>query len=172
MSDPRGQPEPSMEEILASIRKIISEESEGEGASAEADSETEAPLRPIEDVAPPRPAAPPPRSPAGADPDVLLLTEMVNDDGSVVSLASARAATPPAAPERVAAPEPLAAAASSVLTPTPEPLPDEEPPRHEPPPDRPPVEPPLWLMQGLEPMREVKPVADEPRSAGLASDKT
>jgi cell pole-organizing protein PopZ len=64
MSDARSQQEPSMEEILASIRRIISE-----------DAEPEAKAEP--------PAAPPV---AAMDEDVLELTQMVRDDGSVVSV--------------------------------------------------------------------------------------
>ncbi|HXV25993.1 MAG TPA: DUF2497 domain-containing protein [Alphaproteobacteria bacterium] len=62
MAETRGDNEPSMEEILASIRRIISEDSE--------------------------PKRPPP---SGArEGEVLDLTEMLTADGSVVSLASRR----------------------------------------------------------------------------------
>jgi hypothetical protein len=71
MSESRGQAEPSMEEILASIRRIISRESEEVRDSAAPAATSQAPPR---------------------DGDVLLLTEMVADDGSVVSLADVRAA--------------------------------------------------------------------------------
>ena len=62
MAEPRGDNEPSMEEILASIRRIISEDSD------------------------------PKRSPESAEREVevLDLTEMLTADGSVVSLASRR----------------------------------------------------------------------------------
>lgn len=62
MSDTKAQPEPTMEEILASIRRIISENDE-DGASQGA---------PVGGIAP--------------EDNVLELTEMVADDGSVVSL--------------------------------------------------------------------------------------
>lgn len=66
MSDTKAQPEPTMEEILASIRRIISENDE-QGAS-------------------PSPAAAvQPASGATSD-NVLELTDMVADDGSVISL--------------------------------------------------------------------------------------
>ena len=39
MNEPKEQQEPSMEEILASIRRIISEDEPGDGAKAEADSD-------------------------------------------------------------------------------------------------------------------------------------
>jgi cell pole-organizing protein PopZ len=62
MAETRGDNEPSMEEILASIRRIISEDSE------------------------------PRRGPGsgGREGEVLDLTEMLTADGSVVSLASRR----------------------------------------------------------------------------------
>jgi uncharacterized protein len=73
MSDAKAQQEPSMEEILASIRRIISEDADGQkpaGAAESAPAEAAAPL------------------PAGdsEDDDILELTDRVNDDGSVVSL--------------------------------------------------------------------------------------
>jgi cell pole-organizing protein PopZ len=62
MSDAKTQQEPSMEEILASIRRIISEDAEGGQ----------------------KPAGAPEAAPAPAgDDDVLELTDRVNDDGSV-----------------------------------------------------------------------------------------
>lgn len=62
MSDTKAQPEPTMEEILASIRRIISENDE-QGAPGAAPAAAKAPVD-----------------------NVLELTEMVADDGSVVSL--------------------------------------------------------------------------------------
>src|SRR5262249_28528222 len=95
MSDAKGQQhEPSMEEILASIRRIIAED--GEAAPAEAKPE-------------PAPA------PAAAQEEILDLTEVVESDGSVVSLtAPAQAAPapaaepPPAPPPRQPEPAPVA----------------------------------------------------------------
>ena len=94
VQDANAASEPSMEEILASIRKIIADEKEPEPA--------------VEEPA--------------AEEDVLELTQMVQDDGSVVDLAAA--APPP--------PEP----------PAPEPEP-EIPPMPEPPPKPPEPEEPL-----------------------------
>jgi cell pole-organizing protein PopZ len=65
MSDTKAQPEPTMEEILASIRRIISE-NDDQGASA--------------------PAAAANQPASDATSDVLELTDMVADDGSVISL--------------------------------------------------------------------------------------
>ena len=89
MSDPKTQ-EPSMEEILASIRRIISEDGTPDDQAA-------APAAPAAAAAPPPPPPPPP--PAAAPPppaamaapepipeDVLELTEPMDDD-KVVNLA-------------------------------------------------------------------------------------
>jgi hypothetical protein len=78
MSDAKDQHEPSMEEILASIRRIISEDGE-----------------PAAGVAAPGP---------GAEDDVLVLTEEVDSEGSAVAAAAPPVAEPPA-PEP-APPEP------------------------------------------------------------------
>ncbi len=75
-TDVHAAPEPSMEEILASIRRIIADEKEPVAA---------------------------PESAGDGDEDVLELTQMVQDDGSVVDIAP----PPPPAPEPV--PEPIAA---------------------------------------------------------------
>jgi cell pole-organizing protein PopZ len=65
MSDAKAQQEPSMEEILASIRRIISEDADGQKPAA---------------------AEPAPGPAEPEDDGVLELTDRVNDDGSVVSL--------------------------------------------------------------------------------------
>lgn len=69
-----------MEEILASIRRIIAEDA----------------------GSPPAPSAPPPSAAAEPDrtgEDVLDLTEVVEEDGSVVSLAAVNGMSPTAGPE-------------------------------------------------------------------------
>lgn len=81
MSDAKSQQEPSMEEILASIRKIISEDADGKPGEAPAA------------AAKPAPAAKPDFS-MGMQDDVLDLTEKVNDDGSVTNLARDPEPTP------------------------------------------------------------------------------
>jgi uncharacterized protein len=100
MSEAKGQQEPSMEEILASIRRIISEDNDA---------------RPAEEAAPP-----PLRPVSEAKDDVLELTQVVDDTGSPLDAApEAMEPEPPAAvmaePEPIAqpgpAPEPLAALA-------------------------------------------------------------
>lgn len=73
MSD-HNQPEPSMEEILASIRRIISEEGSDKAGQAAAAPAPKPQRQPI--------AAPEPDTGG----DVLVLTEMVAEDGSVVRL--------------------------------------------------------------------------------------
>ncbi len=69
MSDAKAQQEPSMEEILASIRRIISEDADGQKQAAGSEA---------------APHEPEPEQ----DDDILDLTDRVNDDGSVVSLQS------------------------------------------------------------------------------------
>jgi uncharacterized protein len=76
MSDAKGQQhEPSMEEILASIRRIIAEDGETTAEPA---------------------AGAPEAAPAAAEPheDILELTDVVEPDGSVVSLTTAAKAEP------------------------------------------------------------------------------
>jgi cell pole-organizing protein PopZ len=115
MSDAKGQQhEPSMEEILASIRRIIAEDGDTASpapAAAEADGVAPAPGP----VAAPAPAPPPAAAPAAAaaaiapakpapPDDILELTEVVEPDGSVVSLNAAppqREPPPISAPQRV-----------------------------------------------------------------------
>src|SRR5260221_11082536 len=82
MSDAKGQQhEPSMEEILASIRRIIAEDGDTTAPAAES--------------AAPIGAAP--ANAASAD-DILELTDVVEPDGSVVSLNAAPARPEPAPP--------------------------------------------------------------------------
>ena len=90
MADGKAQQEPSTEEILASIRRIISEDD----AAGELDQEGAEASR-TRDAAAARDAA-------GEDEDVLELTEIVTDDGAVASLAEAAVAEEgetPSAPE-------------------------------------------------------------------------
>src|SRR5271170_4188494 len=109
MSEAKGQQhEPSMEEILASIRRIIAE-----------DGDT---------AAPPAAAKPTEKSPEEPpQEEVLELTEVVEPDGSVVSLAAAAAeraaeAQPPAPEPMVQTEEPLR---RPELVPPPAPMPAE-----------------------------------------------
>lgn len=83
MTEPKGQgQEPTMEEILASIRRIISENDDPNApASASA-----------------KPAAAESR-PQPADDSVLELTEMVGADGKVVNVAAAKASSSVSIPE-------------------------------------------------------------------------
>jgi uncharacterized protein len=71
------QTEPTMEEILASIRKIISEDQPAEGAKPAAARPAPAKAAPIVEAAPAR-AAPAPV--AAADLDVLDLTDEIPDE--------------------------------------------------------------------------------------------
>ena len=87
MSKPAAKvPEPSMEEILASIRRIISDESNAPAqpvaaaAAAAAAPKPAAPATPTpaaKKAAPPPPPPPPPAAEVEEEPDVLELTEIV-----------------------------------------------------------------------------------------------
>jgi cell pole-organizing protein PopZ len=94
MSEAKGQHEPSMEEILASIRRIIAEDGEA-GAPA---------------------AAPAKPEPAGED--VLELTEVVEDEPP-----KAKEEPPPKPPEPAPAPPPRAAEPPPPPAPVPAPQP-------------------------------------------------
>ena len=85
-----------MEEILASIRRIISEDGEA-GKEPPAMPAAAAPAV----VAP----APEPAKPADKPAEILELTEMVSDDGKVTNL-SAQAAAPPPPPSPAPPPPP------------------------------------------------------------------
>lgn len=112
MSDTTGQSEPTMEEILASIRRIISEDDPGEGeqdvaeAAAPAEPVAEAP---IEEPQPEPESAPEPEPEPAQEEDVLELTQKVEEDGTVVDLAAERAAVEPA-------PNPLTDVARSAVS--------------------------------------------------------
>src|SRR5687768_6480717 len=84
MNETRNQQEPSMEEILASIRRIISEDGQGRGATPDTEDRAETPREYAQpdssDEVPDLPEA------EEKDADILVLTEMLAEDGSVVSL--------------------------------------------------------------------------------------
>ena len=182
MSDARSQQEPTMEEILSSIRRIISEDGEPEGEekdnaeeAVEATSEsTPAPelsappdledddifdLDAIEDeVAAEVPAAP---APGGDDEEVLELTEVVDgEDDTVVNLHDeveemAQESVP--VPDALAAPEPepeQEPEPDAFAEPEPEPSVELEPkPELEPEPEFEPEPPPLRVSD-VGPMTE------------------
>lgn len=75
MSDVKGQHEPSMEEILASIRRIIAEDGDAAPGAAAAAAAPAQPVEPHVD-------------------EILELTEVVEDDGSVVPFGSKAASEP------------------------------------------------------------------------------
>lgn len=100
MSNGKSQQDPSMEEILSSIRRIISEDDEA-SASAEEN---------------PDPDAESSGGGAAGEEDVLELTQMVQDDGSTVDLtqeATEAEPTPEPKPEPGPAPEVEAPAAKA-----------------------------------------------------------
>ena len=101
-AEDQAQGEPTMEEILASIRRIISEDAPEEEKEAQAE-DVEAAAEPEPDPEPepqpepePEPEEPPVEAPPaeddGDDDDALELTQMVAEDGSVVDLNAEREA--------------------------------------------------------------------------------
>src|SRR5262245_17220202 len=80
MSQSRGDTGQSMEEILASIRRIIAE-GERDAREAGGPRTGSGASGPHE-----RPGESDPASSGAADTDVLVLTEMIREDGSIVSL--------------------------------------------------------------------------------------
>ena len=74
MSEAKGQQEPSMEEILASIRRIIAEDNDT-GKPAEEEAPAPSPPPP-----PPPPMREPEPAPMALKEDVLELTEIVEDE--------------------------------------------------------------------------------------------
>ena len=84
MSDQESQPEPSMEEILASIRRIISEDGDEDAPAVEAT----APAPEAEGAPVPEQAVDPVQE---TEEDVLELTDEVQDDGTVVNLKTGKA---------------------------------------------------------------------------------
>jgi uncharacterized protein len=87
MSDAKGQHEPSMEEILASIRRIIAEDNEAPEAGQDGEAKT--------------PAAPAEAAPKAEDEDVLELTEVVEEE----PMAEASTSKAPVEIDLVAQPE-------------------------------------------------------------------
>ena len=106
--------EPTMEEILASIRRIISEDDAPEDAAAQAVAEPEVEDEDDAFAAAAEPEADVAEASADADDDVLELTETYEAPESV-SIGDIDAYTPAAAPEPAPAPKPVAAAPSAGL---------------------------------------------------------
>jgi uncharacterized protein len=96
MSDAKGQHEPSMEEILASIRRIIAEDND---APVTADNPPGSDPKPELPSAQAAVATQPVAAAAAKEEDVLELTEVVEDDPPV---ASNDAAATPSQPEEPA----------------------------------------------------------------------
>lgn len=112
MTQPAKVQEPSMEEILASIRRIISDDDTANKAPAMPPTEAvpaapplraEAPLRPVP-VPPPKPASPEPRDRAAIESDIeAVLAEpakpaveaTVQGDADILDLTEEMAAAPP-----------------------------------------------------------------------------
>ena len=105
MKDQQPESEASMEEILSSIRQIISADAgeEKKPAAAAAPSAPtakpttrgpDASAKPSAPAAPKQPASTDSRSTSDGGDEVLVLTEIVEKDGRVVSLDSAKTAAP------------------------------------------------------------------------------
>jgi uncharacterized protein len=105
MSDAKGQHEPSMEEILASIRRIISEDNEAPEGGAAADANP---------AAPPDPAAATSTAAPAEEDDILELTDVIGEDEPVANSSEA-AELAGAAPAAQLEPEPADAAEAARL---------------------------------------------------------
>lgn len=171
MSDPQGQQDPSMEEILASIRRIISEGDEepegGEAAAAAPPPQPEPEEEEVFDLTDGEPAD-----------DVLDLTTAVADDGTVVDLNRNEPeevptmVVPEPEPEPESPPEP---------EPEPEPLPQPEPepvlemvpepePEPEPIPEPEPAPPPSFASAEMQPPPTPMMSSDSMLSAETADE--
>ncbi|MDX1575356.1 MAG: DUF2497 domain-containing protein [Kiloniellales bacterium] len=96
MSEPKRDDEPTMEEILASIRKIISEDDPGKVQAAAGDGAADA----DDDM-----EAGATQGAESDDAEPMELTQMVSEDGSVVDLRAESQAVPPAVEEPSASEE-------------------------------------------------------------------
>lgn len=151
MSDAKGNQEPSMEEILASIRRIISEDGEPK----------EEPAAPAVNGHAPEPA----EEVEAEEDDALVLTDMVVGESNVVELKEEPAPPPaPPAPPVAAAPppEPIPEPEPEIeLTPEPEPEPE---PETEPEPEIEPV--PVQQAAAAEPEIELDIATERSGAAG------
>ncbi|MBV9993865.1 MAG: DUF2497 domain-containing protein [Caulobacteraceae bacterium] len=121
MSEQATAPEPTMEEILASIRRIISEDDAPEGeAPAAAAPESPAPESPALEAAAPAAAPEPEPAPVAAqapEEDVLELTQRIEAAGETVGdIAAYPAREPEPAPRPAPAPAPPPKAADEEET--------------------------------------------------------
>lgn len=121
-----------MEEILASIRKIISEDKPKEEAAPEEEPAKEEPQEDPPEAEAQEVMAEPEKTEPEAESvdDILELTQMVTDDGAVVDVNETEAAPAPVAEAPPPAPEPEPEPAPPA--PEPEPAPVEPPPPEDP----------------------------------------
>ncbi len=111
MSDPKTDQEPTMEEILSSIRRIISEDNEAEPEEEKGGTvgkEQTAQGKPAQQDEPADLEAAEGDGERDFEDNVFDLTEMVSEDGSVVSIKPGAEAEASAQPESEAQPEPEA----------------------------------------------------------------
>ncbi len=133
-----------MEEILASIRRIISEEAEAPQAETAGQIPAKAPQNFGED-------------------DILQLTRMVREDGTIVNLSDQPVAEEPPPVEAQAMPQPASEPMIGAPEPEPEPEPEPPPPEPEPMPAMP--EPPPPVVEP-EPEEDLELQAVEPPATG------
>lgn len=154
MNQARGAQEPTMEEILSSIRRIISEDGKrvGDGAAEAPAAAEPAPVAPLR-------AIPPTAEPEADADDVLELTEVAPEEPAepeplelVEEVAAPTLAEPAPAAEPEASPEPVAAEPSIAPVPELAPVPPAEP---VPPPA--PVPPPVRAALAPVPEPELEP---------------
>lgn len=86
MSDANAQSEPTMEEILSSIRRIISEDDEPPAEKADAEPESVDEILEAEPEPEPEPTPEPEPLLDDGDDDILELDQMLEDDGSITDL--------------------------------------------------------------------------------------
>ena len=172
MSDPKTDQEPTMEEILSSIRRIISEDNEAGSEEEKGDTvgkQQTAQGDPARQDEPVDSDAAEGKGERDFEDNVFDLTEMVSEDGSVVSIKPGGEAEPSASAEPEPEPEPAP-------EPEPEPEPESEPePEPKPEPEPEPVaaapEPePEPAAVAPEPAPAPPPVAAEPKEQSLVSD--
>ena len=168
MSDPKTDQEPTMEEILSSIRRIISEDNEAGSEEEKGDTvgkQQTAQGDPARQDEPVDSDAAEGKGERDFEDNVFDLTEMVSEDGSVVSIKPGGEAEPSASAEPEPEPEPAP-------EPEPEPEPESEP-EPEPKPEPAAVAPepePEPAAVAPEPAPAPPPVAAEPKEQSLVSD--
>lgn len=161
MSDPKTDQEPTMEEILSSIRRIISEDNEAGSEEEKGDTvgkQQTAQGDPARQDEPVDSDAAEGKGERDFEDNVFDLTEMVSEDGSVVSIKPGGEAEPSASAEPEKEPEPA-----------PEPEPEPEP-ESEPEPEPKPEPEPEPVAAAPEPEPAAAAPEPEPEPAAVAPE--